>query len=97
MNRETKRMLQRQGAVDAAGNPVRAQRTAATPKAAAERTPPRQYLGEVRSELKKVVWPSRDEIQNYTIVVLVMLAVMTTITFGFDFVFARIILFLFDR
>ncbi len=96
MNRETKRMLQRQGAVDAAGNPVRAPRTA-TPKAASERTPPRQYLGEVRAELKKVVWPSRDEIRNYTIVVLVMLAVMTTITFGFDYGFAKVILFLFDR
>ena len=96
MNRETKRMLQRQGAVDAAGNPVRAPR-AATPKAASERTPPRQYLGEVRAELKKVVWPNRDEIRNYTIVVLAMLAVMTTITFGFDYGFAKIILFLFNR
>ena len=89
-------MLQRQGAVDAAGNPVRAPR-AATPKAASERTPPRQYLGEVRAELKKVVWPNRDEIRNYTIVVLAMLAVMTTITFGFDYGFAKIILFLFNR
>ncbi len=96
MNRETKRLLQRQGAVDAAGNPVRAARTA-TPKAASERTPPRQYLGEVATELRKVVWPTRDEIRNYTIVVLAMLAIMTAITFGFDYVFAKFVLFLFDR
>ena len=96
MNRETKRLLQRQGAVDAAGNPVRAARTA-TPKTAAERTPPKQYLAEVGTELKKVVWPTRDEIRNYTIVVLAMLAIMTAITFGFDYVFAKFVLFLFDR
>ena len=96
MNRETKRMLQRQGAVDAAGNPVRAPRTA-TPKAASERTPPKQYIGEVRAELKKVVWPTRDEIKNYTVVVLMMLAVMTILTFAFDYVFAKGVLFLFDR
>ncbi len=96
MNRETKRLLQRQGAVDAAGNPVRATRTAA-PKAATERTPPRQYLGEVAAELRKVVWPTRDEIKNYTVVVLAMLAIMTAITFGFDYVFAKFVLFLFDR
>lgn len=96
MNRETKRLLQRQGAVDAAGNPVRATRTA-TPKAASERTPPKQYLAEVGTELKKVVWPTRDEIRNYTIVVLAMLAIMTALTFGFDYVFARFVLFLFDR
>ena len=97
MNRETKRLLQRQGAVDAAGNPVRATRTATTPKAASERTPPRQYLGEVATELRKVVWPTRDEIKNYTIVVLAMLAIMTAFTFGFDYVFAKFVLFLFDR
>jgi preprotein translocase subunit SecE len=96
VNRETKRMLQRKGAVDADGTPVRATRTA-TPKAASERTPPGQYVAEVRSELKKVVWPTKPEIRNYTIVVLGMLTVMTALTFGLDYFFAKGVFFVFDR
>jgi len=36
------------------------------------------FLAEVRSELKKVTWPGRDEVQSTTVVV-----VVTTIFFGF--------------
>ncbi len=38
----------------------------------------RTFFSEVRSELKKVTWPSRDEVQATTVVV-----VITTIFFGF--------------
>jgi preprotein translocase subunit SecE len=38
----------------------------------------RQFLTEVRSELKKVTWPDRNEVQSTTIVV-----IFTTIFFGF--------------
>jgi preprotein translocase subunit SecE len=38
----------------------------------------RQFLLEVRSELKKVTWPDRNEVQSTTIVV-----IFTTIFFGF--------------
>jgi preprotein translocase subunit SecE len=38
----------------------------------------RAFLNEVRSELKKVTWPNRDEVQSTTVVV-----VLTTIFFGF--------------
>jgi preprotein translocase subunit SecE len=89
-------MLQKQGAVDADGNAVRANRTA-TPKTVKERTPAKQYLGEVRGELKKVVWPTKDEIRNYTIVVLAMLAIMTLLTFGLDFIMAKGVLSILDR
>ncbi len=97
MNRETKRLLQRQGAVDETGVPVRAPRSQPAPKAAEERTPPMQYVREVQGELKKVNWPTRDEIKNYSIVVLVTLVVMTAITFVFDYSFSKGVLFLFDR
>jgi len=36
------------------------------------------FFSEVRSELKKVTWPSRTEVQNTTLVV-----ILTTIFFGF--------------
>lgn len=97
MNRETKRMLQRQGAVGADGTPVRQPRSAPAAKPKEARTSPRQYLGEVQGELRKVAWPTRAEVRNYTIVVIVTLAIMTFLTFVFDYGFAKAVLFLFDR
>ena len=63
MNRETKRMLQRQGQLGADGAPARTkpqQRPA--PRPVKERTSPRQYLREVRGELRKVAWPTKAEV-----------------------------------
>jgi preprotein translocase subunit SecE len=96
VNRETKRMLERQGAVDASGNPVRATRSA-PPVKAEERTPFPQYVKEVQGELKKVAWPSRPEVKNYTLVVLATLVIMTGLTFLYDSLFAKSLLFLIDR
>ena len=61
-----------------------------------ERTGPRAYLREVRAELKKVAWPSRKEIINSTIVVLIAVVFMTTLIFGFDYGSSQLVLFLFD-
>lgn len=36
-----------------------------------------RYFREVRSELRKVTWPSRQELVTYTIVVLVVVAVVS--------------------
>ena len=38
----------------------------------------KSFFGEVRTELKKVTWPSRAEVKNTTLVV-----ILTTIFFGF--------------
>ena len=51
----------------------------------------RGFLTEVRSELKKVTWPSRQEVRSTTLVV-----IATSIFFGFylwglDLVFSRIL------
>jgi preprotein translocase subunit SecE len=56
-----------------------------------KRTPPAEYLSEVRGEMRKVAWPNRSEVINYTIVVLVATAFLMGLTFGFDFVFGRLI------
>lgn len=53
---------------------------------ARERTPPGQYLKEVRSELRKVAWPNRKEVASYTVVVLVTTTVLTLFTFGLDWI-----------
>lgn len=53
---------------------------------ARKRTPPGQFLGEVRSELRKVAWPSRREVAVYTVTVLAVTTVLTVIVWGMDYV-----------
>ncbi len=55
-----------------------------------ERVGPAQFLREVRGELKKVAWPSRSEVLNYTLVVLVVTIFLTLLVFGMDFVIRNI-------
>ena len=89
-------MLQKQGEMDAEGEPIRQRRqqTSAPPQ---ERTPPIQFLREVRGELRKVAWPSRDETINYSIVVLATIVVLTAMIYGLDWLFSTFILNLFDN
>ena len=93
MNRQTKRLMQRQQA-DRPRAPERKARPQPAPQR--ERTGPRQYLGEVRGELRKVAWPTRHEVVNSTIIVLIAVVVMTALIFGFDYVSSKFVLFLFD-
>jgi preprotein translocase subunit SecE len=97
MNRETKRMMQRQGAVNEDGNPTRTPRPAAVQSAAKERTSPAEYVREVRGELRKVAWPTKAEVQNYSIIVLVTVVVFTAAVAGLDWVFGWTVLKLFEK
>ena len=95
MNREQKRMLQRQGEVDADGEPIR-QRRQQQNRQSEERTGVVQFCREVRAELRKVAWPSRSETGNYTTVVIVTIIAITAIVAGLDWVFSQSVLELFD-
>jgi preprotein translocase subunit SecE len=65
--------------------PARPQQTRPTPGAPRrERTTPKQYLSEVQGEMRKVVWPTRAEVQNSTIIVLIAVVIMTGLIFVFD-------------
>jgi preprotein translocase subunit SecE len=86
MNRQTKRMMERQQAAQ----PRRPQQRP-TPERK-RRAGPRQFLREVRQELKKVAWPSRRELALYTLVVLTSVVVLTSYVFGLDFLIARAVL-----
>ena len=44
----------------------------------------KKYLRDLRSELKKVVWPSRKQVINNTGVVLTVMAIMALFLFGID-------------
>jgi preprotein translocase subunit SecE len=93
VNRQTKRLMAKQGA-DRPRAPERRPQPAQSP--VRERTTPRQYLTEVRAELKKVSWPTKKEVVNSTFVVLIAVVVMTTLIFGFDYLSSNFVLFLFD-
>jgi preprotein translocase subunit SecE len=91
MNRQTKRMLQKQGQLGADGEPVaqKRQRQAPPPKNRDQRVGPVQFLREVRGELRKVAWPTRAEVINYSVVVLVTVVLLTALIFGLDYVFGE--------
>ena len=83
MSRESERRAEREQ-----------RRTAKQASAAAEaptekRTSPGEFLGEVRSELRKVAWPGRKEVLNYTVVVLIVSTLLTLAVWGMDEVIRR--------
>ena len=97
MNRETKRMLQRQGQLGADGAPARTKaQPRPAPRSVKERTSPRQYLREVRGELRKVAWPTRAEVARYSVIVLITVVVLTTFIFLLDWAFGKFVFYLFD-
>jgi preprotein translocase subunit SecE len=95
LNREQKRMLQRQGELGPDGEPLRTKRGPQTTKAR-ERTGPVEFAREVRAELRKVAWPTKSETINYSIITLITLVVFTLLIFGIDWVFSEFVLKIFD-
>lgn len=101
MNRQQRRLMQKQGQLNEEGEPVRGPRgQQPQPRAAAaksERTGAVQFLGEVRGELRKVAWPSRTEVLNYSVVVLLGIIVLTAMIASLDYVLGEAVLKLFER
>lgn len=93
MNRQTKRMMARQEAQRKAA--PRAAVKAPGASAKRERTKPRQFVKEVGAELRKVAWPSRQEVVAYSIVVLITSVVIAALIFGIDYLFSKAVLELF--
>jgi len=90
MNRQTKRQMARHGT-----DRPRAPERRSTPGPQVERTGPKEYFSEVRGEMKKVAWPTRLEIINSSLVVLVGLVVMTALIFVFDWAAVHVVDFVF--
>ena len=107
MNRETKRLMQRQGQMEADGSPATRKAPAAQtragpasraagPRAASARRPV-QFVREVRDEMRQVAWPSRSELINYTSVVLTTLIIMISLIFVLNLAFGKLITLLFTK
>ena len=107
MNRETKRLMQRQGQMEADGSPATRRAPASTPTRTSrqqkggapvrKRTTPVQFVREVRDEMRQVAWPSREELINYTSVVLTTLLLMIGLIFVLNLAFGKLITDLFTR
>ena len=95
MNRETKRMLQRQGELGADGSPKATRKAPPAPKPKEQRTKPRQFLKEVRPELRKVAWPTRAETVNYSIIVFITIVVLTAAIAGIDYMMGKAVLWIY--
>jgi preprotein translocase subunit SecE len=103
MNRQMKRMMQRQGQLAEDGSPAVQTRDRRQPRPPAQR--PRDdvgflrrlvnFLRDVRAELRKVAWPTRNETINLAIVVLVTLILLVGLIFLLDLAFAKLVLYLF--
>ena len=50
-----------------------------------------QFFVEVRSEMKKVVWPSREETIRLTAVVIALSAIISVVLFSADALFATLL------
>ena len=55
------------------------------------RTSPAVFVREVRSELRKVIWPTRKELITYTTVAVVFILIMVGIVTGVDTVFTKLV------
>lgn len=98
MNREQKRLLQKQGQLDAEGNPTASKRQAPSPNAPREpRTKPRQFAREVNAELRKVAWPTRRETLSLSAIVFVFLVIMAALIAAFDWVSTTSVLWIIDQ
>ncbi len=107
MNRETKRMMQRQGQMEADGTPstrrapagtaAKTQRQQKGGAPARRRSTPVQFVREVRDEMRQVAWPSRAELINYTSVVLTTLVIMISLIFVLNLAFGKFVTLLFTR
>jgi preprotein translocase subunit SecE len=88
LNREQKRQMRKLGALDEQGNPKRAPRQTAPPrKPDEERTSIPQYFREVRAEMRKVAWPTWEEVRRYSVIVLITVIILTAYVGGLDALF----------
>lgn len=54
-----------------------------------------RFFREVVAELRKVIWPARNQMVTYTIVVIVFVVIMVALVAGLDVLFARGVLWIF--
>ena len=104
MNREMRRLMEREERrnkkQDGSGKD-RQRRLPGSGQPGAERKPLWRrlagFLHDVRQELKKVSWPTQEQMIAFTTVTLITTVVLTIVTFGLDVVMKEAVLFFVER
>ena len=52
---------------------------------------PIQFFRQVKQEVKKVTWPSKKEVTQATIMVIIIVAIAATFFFGVDMFFGAVV------
>ncbi|HSQ37337.1 MAG TPA: preprotein translocase subunit SecE [Acidimicrobiia bacterium] len=86
MNRELRRLSEREEQRD------RDRRARGPARRSRKRIKPLQFLSEVRTELKRVAWPTRHQVIVFTTVTLITAGAVTLYVFGLDMGFKRSVL-----
>jgi len=99
VNREQKRMMQRQGqgTPDAPASNRRAQAATAQRRQPKQRAGIRQFFREVREEMRQVSWPTRPELINYTGITLFVLLLMIGLIYGLNIGFGHFVVYLYQK
>ena len=87
MNREMRRMAEREERLAKKADRNLAQQNTTEKVSRVRRI--FNYIVEVRTELKRVNWPSADLLTSYTIVTVVTVLFVTVVIFGLDFGFKQ--------
>lgn len=105
MNREMRRLMEReerrQKKQDKAGGAASRRAQAAGRGPQTERKPLweriRTFFHDVRQEMRKVSWPTRDQMIAFTTVTLITTIALTVVVFGLDVAMKEIVLFVVER
>lgn len=49
------------------------------------------FLRSVKSEFKKIIWPTKNELIKYTVLVIVITLIVALIIYGLDFAFTSLL------
>jgi preprotein translocase subunit SecE len=60
-----------------------------------DRTTPALFVRQVAAELRKVIWPTRNELVTYTAAALIFIVIMSTIVLTLDYGFTKMMFWFF--
>ncbi|MGH8915485.1 MAG: preprotein translocase subunit SecE [Acidimicrobiia bacterium] len=106
MNREMRRMQEREERLQKKGDSGR-DKAARRVSAAQSKAPGverrsiwarlRDYLHEVRQEMRKVTWPTQEQMIAFTTVTVITTTVLTAVIFGLDIAMKEVVFWLVER
>ena len=72
-----------------------AERRSGSGAAKRDRTSPALFTRQVAAELRKVIWPTRNELVTYTVAALIFVVILSTIVLTLDYGFTKLMFWVF--